>query len=566
MAIGSFCLVLHGHLPYVLRHGTWPHGEDWIYEAAAETYLPLLAMIDECQSLGGHPRLALGLTPVLLEQLSHDHFKTGMERYLDERAARARADHADFSGASEPHLAWLATQWERHFRELAVQFAGIDHDLPRAFAKRARAGMIEMLTSCATHAYLPLLYEDSSVRGQLRAGMASSERILGFRPSGFWLPECAYRPPGDWRAPVPWGEGRLRPGTESYLAAEGISHFFVESHLIEHSRSEWSRNDEWHKVGWDEPQRTGWKGWGSVLEPARVASNGTDPGATVAFARDPAISKRVWCDRAGYPGDGVYLEFHKKHGPRRGLRYWKVTKRHLGLGEKDPYYPDDVPGKIHEHASHFCDEVRNRLRGHHHGTGRHGAVVACFDAELFGHWWHEGPRFLRDVLLTLNADPEVDLTTPAAFLERHDPDKAVAMSEGSWGDGGDHRVWTGDRVRWMWDVEYRMEAIFGRLTYNLPWRQEPKLREILEKAGRELLLLQASDWPFVISCNQAVDYGIKRFMQHVGRFESLTDVAERVAADPAHIGRLTDVERFGIQDADIHDVVFPEIDLEWWSE
>ena len=141
----------------------------------------------------------------------------------------------------------------------------------------------------------------------------------------------------------------------------------------------------------------------------------------------------------------------------------------------------------------------------------------------------------------------------------------MSLPVGSWGHGGDHRVWTDEKVSWMWQIEYRCETLFGKLTYHLPWREHDELREILEKAGRELLLLQASDWPFVIARGQAVDYGIKRFMQHASRFECLADIAEKLATETAYLGRLSEVESFEIQDADVHDVVFPSIDLNWWN-
>jgi 1,4-alpha-glucan branching enzyme len=302
-----------------------------------------------------------------------------------------------------------------------------------------------------------------------------------------------------------------------------------------------------------------------VHEPAWVSSDGGTPGRTAAFARDPNICERVWSSHIGYPGDGAYLEFHKKQGERRGLRYWKVTGTNVGLSGKEPYYPDDVPGKIYEHACHFCDQAKRRLHEYRCRTGRHGVVVACFDAELFGHWWFEGPRFLRDVMLTLNADPEVEVCTAGQYLAKRPPDKGVALPEGSWGEGGDHRVWANQKLSWMWEIEYRCETLFGKLTFHLPWRRQPRLREILEKAGRELLLLQASDWMFLISRGQAVDYGIKRFMQHVGRFECLADIAEKLAADSEYLGKLSEVEKFEVQDVDVHDVVFPHMDLNWWN-
>jgi 1,4-alpha-glucan branching enzyme len=464
------------------------------------------------------------------------------------------------------HMVYLATRWEQWFGQRLEQFQNIDRDIPKAFAQRAERGLVEILTSNATHGYMPLLLEDASVRGQIRAGLASSERILGFRPRGMWLPECAYRPTGPWTPPIVWAGKDRRVGIEHLVADEGITHFFVEHHLIEKARSEFVCQDgQWHKVGWDESRKYPARGWQDVHEPHGVNSDGNGPMRCTAFARDPHVCERVWSGTIGYPADGVYMEFHKKWGERRGLRYGKVTGNKIDLGGKHLYYPENVSGKIHEHAHHFVNAVKDQLRAHRHKTGRHGVVTACFDAELFGHWWFEGPQFLRDVMLSMNADSEVELCTTQEFIERHPTDKTVAMPEGSWGEEGDHRVWTNDQVNWMWEIEYRCEAMFGKLTFNLPWRENDQVRGLLEKAGRELLLMQASDWPFVIRRGQAIDYGIKRFMQHVARFECLADIAEKLAEDSAYLGRRTEVERFEVQDADVHDVIFPKIDLNWWN-
>ncbi|MBW8038812.1 MAG: DUF1957 domain-containing protein [Planctomycetes bacterium] len=560
MTIGSFCLVLHGHMPYVLRHGVWPHGEDWLYEAAAETYLPLLAVIDECKYLHCNHQLTIGLTPILLEQLAHKDFKSGFQKYLMDRVNRARTDKMDFKRRGELQLAQLAQQWDMFYDGLAKQFERIDTDIPKAFVEQMDRGLIQILTSSATHAYLPLLLEDSSVRAQVRAGLNSSRRILGFSPTGIWIPEGAYRPGGQWKSPIPWSTKENRVGIGQIIADEGITHFFVENHMIENSQN------HLQKIGWEQSQNlSNQNNDQTICEPMAVNIQGNGSPKPAAFVRDPEICTQVWCGLTGYPADGVYLEFHKKHGKRRGLRYWKVTDKKLGLDEKEPYYPGNISSKIYEHSQHFCRQVKMRLVENYKQTGRHGIVVACFDAELFGHWWFEGPRFLRDVLLTLNADPEVQLCTPQTYLDKHPPDKLVSLSEGSWGEGGDHRIWANEKVNWMWQVEYRCEALFGKLTYHLPWRSHHALREILQKAGRELLLLQASDWPFVISQGQAIDYAIKRFMAHVARFECLTDIAEELARDPKYLSKLNKVQKFEVQDAEIHDVVFQQINLNWWN-
>ncbi|MFW5682436.1 MAG: 1,4-alpha-glucan branching protein domain-containing protein [Phycisphaeraceae bacterium] len=565
--LGSFCLVLHGHLPYVLRHGTWPHGEDWLYEAAAETYLPILAAVDECNYFNGNPQLTMGLTPVLLEQLSHDHFKAGFVHYLEDRIERARSDKKEFEGFDNGHMAYLAQWWIDWHTARLEQFESYDRDIPKAYADRAKQGFFEILTSNATHAYMPLLYEDATIRAQIRAGIASSERILGFRPKGMWLPECAYRPQGPWDPPIQWGRKDLRTGIEHLVGDEGITHFFTESHLIEGCKSECvSDGGEFYKVGWDDATKYPARGWRSVNEPHGVNSDGSCQHRVSAFARDQAVCEKVWSGSIGYPAAGEYMEFHKKWGPRRGLRYWKVTSKNAGLGDKHLYHPDETQAKIYEHAQDFVNSVKDRLRAYQQKTdGKKGVVVTCFDAELFGHWWFEGPRFIRYVLLTMNAYPEVEVTTPGAYLEKTFVDKIATLPEGSWGEEGDHRVWANEQVNWMWDIEYRCEAVFGRLTSELPWRERDDVRELLEKAGRELLLLQASDWPFVIRRGQAIDYGTKRYMLHVARFENLVDIAEKVALDSKYLGQLNEIDKHEIADADLHDVIFPEIDLNWWN-
>jgi 1,4-alpha-glucan branching enzyme len=271
------------------------------------------------------------------------------------------------------------------------------------------------------------------------------------------------------------------------------------------------------------------------------------------------VAEQVWSGSIGYPGAGEYLEFHRRQG-ERGLRYHKVTDNRTALGDKQPYYPDDVPGKLFEHAGHFCGVVRNALRAYRTETGRPGVLVAPFDAELFGHWWFEGPRFLRDMILTLAADPEIELLTAEEALVQYPPDKVMRLPEGSWGEHGNHSVWINDRTRWMWEIEYRAEGTFLRLLHSLPWRANPEVRKALERAARELLLLQASDWPFVIHTQGAVDYGIRRFSGHATAFERAAAIAEHLAEGHA----LTELQKTEITDIDLHDSVFPDLDLRWW--
>ena len=160
--------------------------------------------------------------------------------------------------------------------------------------------------------------------------------------------------------------------------------------------------------------------------------------------------------------------------------------------------PEDVFAKLYEHSQHFYLTVREVLREHYEKTGRPGVVVAPFDAELFGHWWYEGPLFLRDVIFTLAHDSQIKLMTAEEALDAYPPDKVMRLPEGSWGEQGNHSVWINEQNRWMWEIEYRAEGRMLKLLGELPWKTSPQVREMLERAARQLLLLQASDWPFIV--------------------------------------------------------------------
>lgn len=566
-SLGSLCFVLHGHLPYVLHHGSYPHGEAWLYEAAAETYLPILDMIGEVALLKARPAMTFGLTPVLLEQLVHPRFKEGFVNYLKERMERAESDRKEFEKGpvehmhgDHKHFAYLAGRWRDFYAGKLEQFERIKRDIPAEFAMRFREGHIQILTSNATHAYMPLLLNDEMMTAQMSAGVSTSKRILGVQPRGMWLPECAYRPHWNpWTPAVLFDNPRDRPGVETFIAAAGVTHFFVDTHLIQQGQPQGTMKDGVFKpinvpgLHWDRG-----RGWGSVLDPVGVVSHPETP-KTYAFARHPKVSEQVWSGKIGYPGAGEYMEFHRKFGDR-GLRYHKVTSNTSPLSDKNPYYPDDIKAKVFQHASHFINVVKDVLREYKNSTGRQGTVLAPFDAELFGHWWFEGPQFLRDVILSLNADPEVTLRTTEEALYHTPPDKVMRMPEGSWGELGNHSVWINDNNKWMWEMEYRAEGTMLRLLHTLPWKTNADIRAILERLGRQLLLLQSSDWPFVIHSKGAIDYGVQRFAGHATSFDQLARMAEHVAAGKP----LTELQTTELANIDAHDNIFATIDLNWW--
>lgn len=559
--LGSLCIVLHGHLPYVLRHGGFPHGEVWLFEAAAETYLPLIEMLADAVQHKVRPGITVGLTPVLLEQLAHEQFKTGFVAYLHERIERATADAREFEAAGQADFASLARHWERWYSRRLAHFEKLGRDIVAPLAAHYRNGDIQLLTSCATHAYLPLLLTDEAIGAQLAAGASISKSHLGQAASGMWLPECGYRPANEhWKPPVLWNDPRYRPGIERLIAEAGIGHFFVETRQFQEAAALGTFDDGVfspvvpEQIYWD-----GRRAWRDPLRPAGVAS---EAGAPVCFAlaRHPRVSEQVWSSVVGYPGSPAYLEFHRRRG-EGGLRYHRVTDVKVDLANKAPYKPEDAFATLFENANAFSNVVRQTLAVHERQTGSPGVVVAPFDAELFGHWWHEGIRFLRDVIAILARDKSVRLVTADEALREHRPTTVLRLPEGSWGKDGDHSVWLNQATRGLWEIEYRAEARLLTLLRELPWRTDAAIAAMLGRAGRELLLMQASDWPFVIHSGGASDYGLLRFSGHASRFDRLATIAQSIA-----VGRtVSAVQQTEIDEADAHDVIFANVDLEWWK-
>ncbi|MBI2886944.1 MAG: DUF1957 domain-containing protein [Chloroflexi bacterium] len=528
---GAFTFVLHSHLPYCRSAGRWPHGEEWLHEGIVECYLPLLVALYDLRDEGVPFRLTLGLTPVLVEQLADPLVQAHAEEYLRELIRRARSDVHRFEregSQQRVHLARLQWEWFSHLGEAYHnRFGG---DLVGAFRRLQDEEHLEILTSAATHGYLPLLERDSSVYSQLRTGRDSYLRHFGRAPRAIWLPECAYRPA--YYTEGPQGQRYVKPGLEEYLEDLGITGFFVETHAIEGGAP----------VG---------KALGGVIGPygevpkryVMPAPNYTEPthrttyqpyraqrAQAAAFGRNNPTSMQVWSQDWGYPGDYHYREFHKRDGVS-GLRYWRVTGARVELGHKELYEPARATEQMRGHSQHFAGLVENLLEGYYREYGKPGIICAAYDSELFGHWWFEGITWIQEVLRRLAASPVVELVTASGYLERHPPEDVLAIPESSWGQAGNHFTWMNVDTEWLWpaihDAERRMEDLVERYP-----EATGDLALLLNQAARELLLLQSSDWPFLITTGQAKEYAIQRFEGHAERFNHLAEAALRGAPGP----------------------------------
>jgi 1,4-alpha-glucan branching enzyme len=513
MANRFFSLVLHSHIPYVLAHGTWPHGMDWLYEASAESYLPLLRVLCRLRDEGIVPCVNISFTPVLMEQLKSPGFAPGFRQYVRARIEIARQDRAYFERTGDTALHPLTSYWETWYEKLLRFFEdGCQEDILAAFRGLQDDGQIEVLTSAATHGYLPLLSEDDSIRWQVRQGHYIYEKYFGRRPVGFWLPECAYRPRYSWRAPLGKKEPVDRAGLDEILGQEGLGCFFVDTHLLRggEARGVYLERFPALKVLWEK-----FRDECHPLEESSKSPYGAylaHPSGVPFLVRDEKSGTQVWSGKTGYPGDGWYLEFHKKHFPG-GMRYWRVTESDAGLGDKQPYEPVTVRERLEDNATHFVDSVEQSLKGQPQGV-----VAALYDTELFGHWWFEGPDWLYLVLKKL-AGSEVRPQKVSACLEKLRPTQMVSLPEGSWGEGGFHWTWLNDDNSWIWSKIYRIEEEAVKLAR----RPSHNNSRVLKQFVREKFLLESSDWPFLISTWAARDYAENRAAEHYDRAKTLLD-------------------------------------------
>lgn len=509
---GRLCFVLHAHLPYV-RHPECERclEEVWFFEALTECYLPLLGVFERLAADGLGVGVGWSVSPVLLHLLGDGLMRARYEAHMERLIELAQREQVRLRG--EPEEA-LAAHYEAHFRETLRRYREVyKGDVLGALQALEEAGVIELMTTSATHAYLPLFaHQPGAVRAQVLAGAKYFEGCLGKAAKGFWLPECGYV-----------------EGVEGVLKEAGVGYTFVDTHGL---------------------------GGRSPYAPVRT------PEGLVVFARDPEASRQVWSAREGYPGDPWYREYYSDVGltlpPEElgdyalpggvglpsGIKYQRVSAR----GEpKELYEPARALERVREHARHF---VRTRLQRLEAGPQdkRPMVMLAPYDAELFGHWWYEGPAWLEATLREVARSKRLDACTPgevvACFEEDFETARPVASS---WGQGGHNDYWLNDQTAWVYP---QLHEAYERLRTLIKEGRVPE--RLLKQAARSLWLAQASDWPFIMRAGTASDYAVRRIKDALARFRYLEDAC-RGAVDEQRLQALEHL-----------DAVFPEIELAWF--
>jgi 1,4-alpha-glucan branching enzyme len=457
---GPLALVLHSHMPYVEGFGTWPFGEEWLWEAVATVYLPLLEVLD------GAP-VTVGLTPVLCDQLETLPGPAG-ERLVDFlRGVRTAIHDEDAEGLDRGGEHELADEVRRAARDYAWADEALEarrHDLVGAFA---RLEGVELWSSAATHALLPLLATDAGVRLQLGTGVDAHERRFGGFGGGLWLPECAYE-----------------PGLERRLSEHGARAFCV---------------DQTELHGRGSPEQ---------LEPVATEAG------PVAIPIDWQTVELVWNDVAGYPVNPAYRDYHRR--TIHDLKPWNN-----GGG---PYRHADALALAREHARDFVARAVARLDAYGLERGRPGLLCCALDTELLGHWWYEGIAWLTAVIEEAPAQG-LELLTVSDALKRV-PLVERGLAPSTWGRAKDLSTWDAPEVA---EIVFAARAAELKTIAAAARSHDP--HQAIERAARELLALQASDWGFMVTRDLAADYPFERVRGHA-------------AAHDAALAALSDSGRF----------------------
>lgn len=503
---GTLAIVLHAHLPWV-RSPEHPRSleERWFHEALWESYLPLLDMFDRLVNDGVHAPVTVSISPTLAAMLVDPLLKQRFVAHLERLEALVEKEIV--RTRSSPELSIVVDFYRRHLQQVQAVWRRISGDVLGAFVQLERAGAVELMTTCATHAYLPAL-TPTSVRAQIQLGLRFFEALVGHRPRGFWLPECGYD-----------------PSIANEIVRANVAYTVLDAHGVECA----------------EPR-----------PPAGIFAPIVAPSGVAFFGRDPQASRDVWSRDAGYPGHPDYRDFYRdigfdlnesqlagEVGPNgtrlmTGLKYHRVTGP---VADKQVWNPERAHERAHVDAEHFVQQRMRTCENHQDAQGE-PLVVAPFDAELFGHWWFEGPVFLEHVLRAVDrAKPAgISASTLGGILERNAGVVGAEPMASSWGEGGFGAAWLGRSldassasdmspahlIRHMRHAEKNVRRVVATRGHL-----EGLAGQAIDQAIVEWLLLESSDWGFMLRRGDMVSYAKGRVQAHASRVERLCRLVER---------------------------------------
>ncbi len=481
---GYFSIILHAHLPYVRHREPERIEERWLFEAMSETYIPLLWNLEEQKD---EKLLTISFSTTLMEMLADPLMQRRYLEHLESIEALLKKEEKSVKTSEEMNLVDF---YMKRFKQLKHTFLIWDQNLLRGFRHYVDEGKLDCICSSATHAFLPYLLTKEAIKAQVIHGLQTFKKHFGYRPRGFWLPECAFS-----------------PGIDRILFEEGVRYTFVDEHALK------------------------------FADPALSKETGApvySPHGVMLFSRNCELSSQVWSSVEGYPGDKDYREFYRDIAYERdweyikpfmhskgfrvdtGLKYHRVT----GLTEEKQFYNrHNALIKINEHSHHFISKVKEQLFIHQNECSPPHLVVTPFDAELFGHWWFEGPEWLKQVIE--KGSEIVNFITPEQFLDRQYKEiKTTHVSFNSWGRHGYGEVWLNEKNSWVYRELHRTEKDLIQLITTYRGTGDERDR-CLKQMVREWMLASSSDWSFIIDDESATQYAEERTNEHLSRFKKL---------------------------------------------
>lgn len=503
-------LVLHAHLPFV-KHPEYEYflEEHWLYEAICETYIPLFMRLKQLEDEGIRAKITFSATPPLCEMLADpmlcDRFRTYLHRMLELSAKeidRTRNDKV-FND--------LACFYHERFLKIKDWYNGfLQGNVLNGFRYFRARGTMEVITCGATHGFLPLLSaNDKAVNAQIATAVKNYNKHFGQQPDGIWLPECAYY-----------------EGLDTILRKHGLRYFFMDTHSVLLSRP-----------------RPVYGVFAPVFTECGMA----------AFGRDYESSKQVWSSKEGYPGDYYYRDFYRDIGydldfdyikpyiSPDGIRVFTGIKYHRITGEtdyKEVYQPAKAWEKTSEHAAHFVRERMEQADRAARLMDKPPVLVSPYDAELYGHWWFEGPDFLYHVFRHMDQHEQIAPITPTEYLEEFPTHQVVAPNPSSWGDKGYFEVWLNSGNEWIYRHLHQMAGIMCERAEQYRNTSDETTISLLNQMVRELFLAQSSDWAFLMTAQTALEYAIQRTKEHIYNFIRLNQMLTTGDIDGEYLNRI----------------------------
>lgn len=540
MQKANIIFVLHSHLPWALSHGKWPHGEEWVHEAVAESYIPILDAIYSLKDHNIAANFTIGFSPVLLEQLADKTYKNKFIKYCEDKITLARKDEIRFLNWGEPQQKInLAIYWQNWYQDKIDKYSKYK-EIINAFKELQEEGLIELMTCGATHLYYPLAPTDKSIDWQIKASKIIHKKHFGVEPQGTWIPECAYRPAYEWSSllPIfPYNQKHYRKGTEELLNENQLSYTFVDEDLI--LEGEILESDFYKPI--------------DIMSRYKLKSKYSMSGRAInIFGRHKDIAMQVWSGDTGYPGHGDYLDFHKKQDKSQ-LRYWRITDTKLDMQFKELYNSSWIYDKIDLQSHHFIHHLEETSKEYFTRTGKAATICLPFDTELFGHWWFEGPEFLKKMAEGIAHSPYIKLNKARNVVNDVSTNTFISIPEGSWGENNNHSVWMNDKVKWCWELLYNAENNFKNLIETLEIDKIKKFSkrkiEILNLILIELMLMQSSDWEFLINNGSAADYAEMRIVNHFSDFLRLINYFNKLNSnEKLNKYEINDIKLIGSRD------------------